>query len=513
MKPWACLSLASLLAIMSLLAGQQSSFELLRAGAASRPLVEAGEAWRLLSAGSILTGGWVSLALAFYTLATLGLSLERAVGPWRLLAVFCLGSLLATGLALAWTPVRLVPTGVGALLALVTAELWRRRRLAPEALPWLILALLLALRGSLAPASLAGGLAGLLPLGLRPAKILTGLLLVCQAVTLGQAVRHPSSQSYPIRTFETAHFRFQHSSLLRRQGSRLVGPGFTLEVESVDNGQQVDVGAQMARMAKRFATSGQELRDVQPEPVQAGGRTWLILGGTLGGVTSRIAFALAGTRVYRVSMTAAPEDAAEGESALQQALKSFEMPGAPPPEASPPPAVPAEAALQKAQALMASRSWKEAEAELTRAVELKPGWAEAHLARAMVRLAQDRPDGALADVEVSVEKNPMDPRALLLRGKILGQQKEYQRARADLDRVLELVSGQAAVEATALRERATLRLDAGDPAGAVQDLRRALELQPDQTELYARLAEALEKCGQGREAEQARQMLQKLKAR
>ncbi len=506
MKPWACLSLALLLLVTSLLSGQQTSFELLRSGAASRPLVEAGEVWRVISAGSVLTGGWVSLVLAFYTLATLGLSLERAVGPWRLLALYCLGSLLATGLALASSPIRLVPTAAGALLALVSAELWRRRQLASEALPWLILVVILAFRGSLPAASLGGALAGLIPLSPRPAKVLAAVILICQGVALGEAARHPSPESYPACTFETAHFRFQHSSLLRRQGSRLAGPGFTLEVDSVDNGQQVDVGAQMARLARRFAATGQELRNVQPEPLQAGGRTWLVLGGTLGGVTSRIAFAVAGTRVYRVTMTAAPEDALAGESALRQTLTSFEMPGAPA-------AAPPETALHKGQALMASRSWKEAESELTRAIELEPGSAEAHLARAMVRLAQDQPESALADVEVSVEQNPMDPRALLLRGKILTRQKAYQRARADLDRVLELVSGQAAMEATALRERAALRLEQGDPAGAVEDLRRALQLEPREAELYTRLAEALEKCGKGKEAEQARQMLQKLKAR
>jgi hypothetical protein len=83
----------------------------------------------------------------------------------------------------------------------------------------------------------------------------------------------------------------------------------------------------------------------------------------------------------------------------------------------------------------------------------------------------------------------MDYRGLLLRGKILGQKKEFDRSLADFNKVLELVSGQPSVEATALRERAEVRLAAGDRAGAVVDLERAANLQPENAGLKQRLEE------------------------
>lgn len=476
------------MALATWMSGSSSSFELLRGGAVSRSLLEAHEAWRLFSAGFLLPGGWIGLALALYTLVVVGLSLEREVGPWRVLFVFAWSALLSTGAALATTPVRLIAAGAGPILGLMAAEALVRRRVTLEALPWLLFLALSGYRGAYPLATLAGGLGGLLPLARVPvpvAGVAGVLLLVSQGGTLAQGLAHPSATSYANQRFEDAHFAFRYPGVLRPVGSLLVGPGLTLEVSSSDSGQAMDIPSQMAHLAKRFADTGQ-IRNRKPDEWSLAGRNWMSLGGEVEGVYTRVAFAQADTRVYRVTLTADLRDAAQGEAVLRQILSSFEMPGAPPPPAQP---APTGDPLREGTAALMRRDYKTAEAQLTQALKADPTSSEALLSRSMARVALGDLNGALRDVEGPVKANPMDYRGLLLRGKILGQKKEFDRSLADFNRVLELVSGQPAMEATALRERAEVRLARGDRAGALSDLEKALSLQPENAGLRQRLEE------------------------
>lgn len=480
-----------MLALTTLLTRTPSSFQLLRAGAASRPLVEAGELWRLFSAGFLLPGSWLGLALALYTLVALGSSLERERGSSRLLLVFALSSLLGTSLAVLLHPARLVATGAGSMLGLVVAEAVARRRFSPESLPWVIVVGLWGYQGSYPLACLIGALGGLLPLARVPlgaARATALILVLAELAALAQGQLHPSLESYPTRRYQEAHFAFAYPGFLRASGPLLVGPGFTLEITSNDNGEEVNIPAQLAHLAKRFSDSGQTLRSQKPDEWSLNGRNWMSLAGQAEGLYTRVAFAQAGTRVYRITLSAAPADATAGEAALRTVLLSFEMPGAPaPPQA---PALTAEQHVQQGMAALRQRDFKAAQAHFDQALAEDPKSTEALLSRAMVRLGQNDLEGALRDVEGPVQANPLDYRGLLLRAKILGQKKEFDRSLADLGRVLELVSGQPQVEATALRERAEVYLLRGDRAAAVSDLERALSLHPADPALKALLEEA-----------------------
>ncbi len=424
----------------------------------------------------------------------LGISLERLVGPWRLLLVWTWGCLLASGAALAFAPMHLVTAGAGPVLGLAVAEMLERRRVSGELLPWLILLGLLGWQGQFPLASLAGLLAGAMPVGrlpVAPGKVAGALLLASQLVTLVAAWQHPSATSYPPKRFEDPHFAFQYPGIMRPVGPLLVGPGFTLEVGSSDSGRDVDIAAQMAHLAKRFSETGQSMRTQKPDEWSLGGRNWMSLGGTYASVYSRVAFAKAGTRVYRVTLSSGPEDAAQAEAVLRQVLLSFEMPGAPAPVAAP--GLTSEDLVRQGMASLSARDFKGAEVLFSQALEKDPHSSDALLSRALARLALKDLDGALEDVQGPVRANPMDYRGLLLRAKILGQKKEFDSSLADLGKVLELVSGQPPVEATALRERAEVLQAQGHTSAAIADLERAVALQPENAELSARL-DALRKA-------------------
>lgn len=445
----------------------------------------------MISAGFLLPGGWLGLGLALYTLVALGTSLERERGGSRVLLLFGLSCLLGSSLAVLLSPARLVTAGAGSILGLVVGEAVARRRLSLESLPWLIVVGLWGYQGLYPLACLAGALGGLLPLARVPRGVARGgaaLLVAAELLALAQGQLHPGLESYPNRRFQEAHFAFAYPGFLRPSGSVLVGPGFTLEVTSNDNGEQINIPAQLAHLAKRFSESGQELRSQKPDEWSLNGRNWMSLAGQAEGLYTRVAYAQAGTRVYRVTLSAAPADATAGEAALRKILLSFEMTGAPAPP--PAPALTAEQHVQEGMAALRRRDFKAAQQHFDQALAENPKSTEALLSRAMARLGMNDLEGALEDVEGPVQANPLDYRGLLLRAKILGQKKEFDRSLADLGRVLELVSGQPQVEATALRERAQVYLLRGDRSAALADLQRALALQPDDPALKALLEEA-----------------------
>lgn len=110
---------------------------------------------------------------------------------------------------------------------------------------------------------------------------------------------------------------------------------------------------------------------------------------------------------------------------------------------------------------------------VSQAVQRDPGDARGRLLRARLRL-RDGDENALQDVEVVLQRLPDDPHALTLRAAVLLAQRHFDRACADLDRVL----GQRELpEAYYYRGVATL-LGRRPAARAAQDLTRSLDLAP-----------------------------------
>lgn len=83
-------------------------------------------------------------------------------------------------------------------------------------------------------------------------------------------------------------------------------------------------------------------------------------------------------------------------------------------------------------------------------------------------------DAALEEFELGIAANPNASWAYSFRGRIHASSERWTEARADADRALELYPG----DSNALRVRGTARGKEGDLAGAVDDVTRAIELDP-----------------------------------
>lgn len=148
-------------------------------------------------------------------------------------------------------------------------------------------------------------------------------------------------------------------------------------------------------------------------------------------------------------------------------------------------------------------------ADLTRAVELKADFAPAYLLRAEILLGMQQGAEALADVEKTIEQVPEEESAYLLRGRIYELLADREKAAADYRRVLELnpfneeavllaggllISEEKYDEAVgffdeaidtnpsfakAYAERGRAKNLKGDKAGAFEDLKKAIELNPE----------------------------------
>lgn len=148
-------------------------------------------------------------------------------------------------------------------------------------------------------------------------------------------------------------------------------------------------------------------------------------------------------------------------------------------------------------------------ADLTRAIELKDDFAPAYLLRAEILLGMRQGTEALADVEKAIALMPEEEHAYLLRGRIYELLGDREKAGTDYREVLELnpfneeaalLSGtlliseekydeaiaffDEAIEtnpsfAKAYAERGRAKNLKGDKAGAFDDLKKAIELDPE----------------------------------
>ena len=118
--------------------------------------------------------------------------------------------------------------------------------------------------------------------------------------------------------------------------------------------------------------------------------------------------------------------------------------------------------------------YEQAALNFSRAIDLKPDFAEAYRMRGRVYVAEYSPDPAIKDFSKLIELKPNDAGALVERGLARLDKKDYQNAIADADRAIALDPKLG----RAYNLRATARRAAGDPARALADFTRAVELEP-----------------------------------
>ena len=125
-------------------------------------------------------------------------------------------------------------------------------------------------------------------------------------------------------------------------------------------------------------------------------------------------------------------------------------------------------------ALFETGDWKAAAPEFEAAVEHAPRWADAHFSLAAVYARIDRVPEALAELDTTLNLTPDHYRANLLRGRILSLQ--------------------------------------GNPSGALPNLEKATQVQPDSREAHLFLAEAYAQLGRTLDAQRERAAAQSLPA-
>jgi tetratricopeptide (TPR) repeat protein len=159
------------------------------------------------------------------------------------------------------------------------------------------------------------------------------------------------------------------------------------------------------------------------------------------------------------------------------------------------PDVPADAAAlnRRAIARLMQGDPEGALADFRRCVELDPGYAEAWNNSGLVRQRLGRPAEALADFDRALALRPDYPEALNNRGQARQRAGDLAGAGADFDRALACAPGRFA--ASVLHNRAAVRQRLGDLAGALADFDRALEIDPGHAATYLNRGAARKEAG------------------
>lgn len=123
-------------------------------------------------------------------------------------------------------------------------------------------------------------------------------------------------------------------------------------------------------------------------------------------------------------------------------------------------------------ALFETGDWKGAAPEFDAAAARAPRWADAHFSLAAVYARIDRVPEAMTELDTTLGLSPDHYRANLLRGRILSLQ--------------------------------------GNPLGALDNLEKATQVQPDSSEAHSFLADAYQQLGRVADAERERAALRKL---
>jgi tetratricopeptide (TPR) repeat protein len=158
--------------------------------------------------------------------------------------------------------------------------------------------------------------------------------------------------------------------------------------------------------------------------------------------------------------------------------------------------------LSRGMALMVSGSDEarpQAERDLTRAIELDPGAAAPRYWRGKARAGGADTEGALEDLELAAELDPLDGGTHAWRALVLLELGEPARARTAADTGLELGASDED-RALALQARAIARQQEGDVRGALADIAAAEALKPNVGMIHQLRTDALLALGEHAEA-------------
>ncbi len=137
-----------------------------------------------------------------------------------------------------------------------------------------------------------------------------------------------------------------------------------------------------------------------------------------------------------------------------------------------------EARLLRAEALIKMCQYKEAMQDIDAILAKDPEDESALLLRGQIKEATDQPEEAEADFRKITELNPFNEQAYLCLGQLLIAQKKLTEAIALFDEAIELNPNFI----KAYHERGRARLLNGDKDGATEDLKKELELNPEEAE-------------------------------
>src|SRR5271165_2411864 len=121
-----------------------------------------------------------------------------------------------------------------------------------------------------------------------------------------------------------------------------------------------------------------------------------------------------------------------------------------------------------------------ANADYSKVIELKPDYAEAYYNRGDVKQAKGDLDGAVADYSKAIELKPDYAEAYVNRGVAKGAKGDLDGAIADLTKAIELKADYA----EAYINRGVAKYTKDDLDGAIADFSKAIELKPDYAEAY-----------------------------
>jgi tetratricopeptide (TPR) repeat protein len=121
--------------------------------------------------------------------------------------------------------------------------------------------------------------------------------------------------------------------------------------------------------------------------------------------------------------------------------------------------------------------------EFHRAIELDPSQAQPYLFLGELYLGRQRPDQAREAFQKALEHNPLSDRAYLRLGELALERQDGAQARQYLEALASLNPDDASVRGLL----ANALLGVGDVRGADRELKRALQLQPENLEFSARL--------------------------
>ena len=134
--------------------------------------------------------------------------------------------------------------------------------------------------------------------------------------------------------------------------------------------------------------------------------------------------------------------------------------------------------------LMSATRYDQAALNFSRAIDLKPDFADAYRMRGRVYVAQYSPEPAIRDFNKFIELHPNDATALVERGlaRLDKEKQDYSGAIADANRAVSLDPKLA----RAYNLRGVARRASGDSVRAIDDFTQAIRLQPSLENFLAR---------------------------